>query len=516
MLNLPPVHGYGIPQILSQWQAGQDRRENQKRYETELAFKKKESARAEKQFDMQMETHKANIENIQSAQRIAIGDQGFKLADYADKLAEDPSKAPMANEIRKQAYGRWEKAFGITFDVEAINKLNGLSLQAKEEESQILNGIQKGLDAGRNGDIKSLYKVNDALTAIENNKKLKPNIIVALREQVKTAMDNIPKPEKTDGDSDTTDIKNFKFALDNPEFKKQLDSKKQFSPSEQGKLVEERNALIEKGYPEDHPDILAYNRKISGDDIEIAEMTEEEISVHASNWILTGKMIPFGRGKQSTKIRARIAKKAAEIALEGTGIDPGRKTPMEAALSVVSSQADTKSIQTSLNFLEKQIGTMGSFTANMDLQINRITELSQGLKTFDTRLLNIPLRAVRGKIIGTPLQSQYDLLLAEIEREAAKLATGSTASVAELSATAQNRFDELHDKNLAVKDMLKVLQETSHLAKMRYKSVNDQLARTRKKLKTREYPQNAPGDDGTIQDLSKLTDEEILESLYAN
>jgi hypothetical protein len=159
---------------------------------------------------------------------------------------------------------------------------------------------------------------------------------------------------------------------------------------------------------------------------------------------------------------------------------------------------------------------MGSFTANMDLQINRITELSQGLKTFDTRLLNIPLRAVRGKIIGTPLQSQYDLLLAEIEREAAKLATGSTASVAELSATAQNRFDELHDKNLAVKDMLKVLQETSHLAKMRYKSVNDQLARTRKKLKTREYPQNAPGDDGTIQDLSKLTDEEILESLYAN
>jgi hypothetical protein len=194
-LQLPPVHGYGVPQILSQWQAGLDSRENQKRYETELAFKKKESARAEKQFDMQMETHKANIENIQSAQRIAIGDQGFKLADYAYKLAEDPSKAPMANEIRKQAYGRWEKAFGITFDVEAINKLNGLSLQAKEEESQILNGIQKGLDAGRNGDIKSLYKVNDALTAIENNKKLKPNIIVALREQVKTAMGNIPKPE---------------------------------------------------------------------------------------------------------------------------------------------------------------------------------------------------------------------------------------------------------------------------------------------------------------------------------
>jgi hypothetical protein len=195
-LQLPPVHGYGVPQILSQWQAGLDSRENQKRYETELAFKKKESARAEKQFDMQMETHKANIENIQSAQRIAIGDQGFKLADYADKLAEDPSKAPMANEIRKQAYGRWEKAFGITFDVEAINKLNGLSLQAKEEESQILNGIQKGLDAGRNGDIKSLYKVNDALTAIENNKKLKPNIIVALREQVKTAMDNIQKQGK--------------------------------------------------------------------------------------------------------------------------------------------------------------------------------------------------------------------------------------------------------------------------------------------------------------------------------
>ena len=75
----------------------------------------------------------------------------------------------------------------------------------------------------------------------------------------------------------------------------------------------------------------------------------------------------------------------------------------------------------SLNFLEKQIGAMGSFTTNMDSQIDRLTELSKGLKTFDTRLLNIPLRAIRGSIIGTPLQSQYDLLLAEIEREAAKL-----------------------------------------------------------------------------------------------
>ncbi len=65
VLNLPNVnpHGYGVPQILSQWQAGLDSRENQKRYETELAFKKKESARAEKQFDMQMETHKAELEN---------------------------------------------------------------------------------------------------------------------------------------------------------------------------------------------------------------------------------------------------------------------------------------------------------------------------------------------------------------------------------------------------------------------------------------------------------------------
>ena len=264
--------------------------------------------------------------------------------------------------------------------------------------------------------------------------------------------------------------------------------------NEQETLINEKTNLIDSGVsPEDQKvktldkKIKAFENKITGTDIDIQDMTKDEIDTWGAWTNLTGKVPSVGRGKQATKVRIAILKSAARQALgaDADGIpDEEGKTPVEAALDVVGTQADTKAIQGSLNFLDKQLSSMGSFVTNLNSQVDRVKELSEDLKTFDTRLLNVPLRAVRGKISGSPLQAKYDMFLSEIESEIGKLATGSTASIAELSATAQEKWSKIHDKNLSVKDMLELLDETRNAANLRLNSVSEQLSKTRERMRT--------------------------------
>ncbi len=203
------------------------------------------------------------------------------------------------------------------------------------------------------------------------------------------------------------------------------------------------------------------------------KFSQEEIDIIASKYNLTGKMPSLGRGKESTAMRQAIEKRAAQLSLESGGT----------AQDVVAGQADVKSIAGSLKFQEKQYGAMGSFVRNLDAQVDKVKELSKEFATFDTRLLNIPLRSIRGRLSGSPLQAKYDMYLTEIESEIGKLATGSTASVAELSQGAQEKWSRIHDKNLSIKDMISLLEETREAGRIRMKSVGDQLMETRKKMR---------------------------------
>jgi hypothetical protein len=260
------------------------------------------------------------------------------------------------------------------------------------------------------------------------------------------------------------------------------------APTNLAKLMEERAQLKATGLPDDDPRIQAYDSKISGTDINIQDLTPDEVDVFGALLNLNGRMPNLGRGKQAAKARIAIAKSAARQALRqdpDAPPDMPDKTPSEAALEMLSKQTDTKAIQGSLNFLEKQIGAMGSFVTNIELQVDKVKELSEDLETFDARLLNIPLRALRGRVKGSPLQAKYDMYLTEIESEIGKLATGSSASISELSVGAQERWSKIHDKNLSVKDMVSLLEETGNAARMREGSVQQQLDKTRAKMVTR-------------------------------
>ena len=420
-------------------------------------------------------------------------------ADYAQKLATAMGAVEDIGGVQIIRAGTTKEIYEVLNDPQHMKVIGNLNIRHYRNQIGQLQGQLNEMQQGG----KDLSNDKKAMTIAQQLKQAQQGLLGSLEEtdRVSTYMDlieqgyDVGKVQQAMQSGDMS-------VLGEPETRQGTNG---YAPTMLAKLIAERAKLAES-LPPDHPTIKAYDNKISGTDIDIDNMSDDEIDVLGGYFNLTGKMPSLGRGKQSTAIRVKIVKSAARQALSEDPDAPeveGNTKPSDAALDIVSKQADTKSIQGAMNFLEKQVGAMGSFVKNIDLQVDKVGELADELKTFDTRLLNVPLRAVRGRVAGSPLQAKYDLYLAEIESEIGKLATGSAASIAELSATAQERWAKIHDKNLSVKDMLELLEETRNAAYMRQKSVVDQLEETRTKMRTRKPSANKNSSSlkvGTVMD----------------
>jgi len=212
---------------------------------------------------------------------------------------------------------------------------------------------------------------------------------------------------------------------------------------------------------------------------EFSKWSKEEKQWWFENQKATGQKPDLGAGGASSKARQQYTREYAAWN-RGEGV-----RGIDAAVEGEAFKADSAAFKASISQQQKQVGAMGSFVKNMGAQISRVDQLAKELSTFDTRLLNIPLRAVRGRVVGSPQQAKYDMYLAEIESEIGKLATGSAGSVSELSVGAQEKWAKIHDKNLSIKDMQSLLKETKHAGELRMKSVQEQLEETRKQQRNR-------------------------------
>ena len=437
--------------------------------------------------------------------------EAFKSGD-PDKIREYMIANPEMSKSVKDA-------IELKLPGDAANKYTSALFRAATDSSQAPGALEAMRDkfAADGLDAAEIEKLNSFGDMIKNDPDQAQKVItsefalLATDEEWKRYKD-IAKPT---GTGQTEKIKNFeyhqKLLKDDPmgaaKFADLTNS--EYSPSPLKKLIGERQVLIDDGTPLDDPIIRAYDAKITGVDVDIKEMTQDEIDTWGAYLNYTGKMPALGRGKAVTKIRARIVKSAAAQALGskvfgGEDAEPD-KTPAQAALGVLGSQSDTKAIQGSLNLLDKQLSSMGSFVDNIGMQIEKVSGLSKDLKTFDARILNVPLRLIRGKITGSPLQAKYDMYLTEIESEIGKLATGSASSIAELSIGAQEKWAKIHDKNLSVKDMLSLLEETRDAAKMRHKSVETQLQLSRARMRNRGI---LPTPESSAS-VNKMTDEDL-------
>lgn len=186
----------------------------------------------------------------------------------------------------------------------------------------------------------------------------------------------------------------------------------------------------------------------------------------------TGESPNFGYGKAAAGSRALFSKEYAKWSM-GEG-----KSGAQQRTETETSKADYASLKQAT----KTYDSMKPFVGNMDAQIKRINELSKSMPSSDAaRILAMPINEAKQYILGNADMAKYRMYITEIENEAGKLATGSSGSVRELSVSAQDKWAKIHDKNMPISEMLKLLKETRDMGKMRL----DEQAKIVKEIKGR-------------------------------
>lgn len=145
--------------------------------------------------------------------------------------------------------------------------------------------------------------------------------------------------------------------------------------------------------------------------------------------------------------------------------------------------AISKSLTSSLVQQEKNLGAMGSFVKNINGQVDKLEKMgNEIIKRAGIRALDIPIRSFNTRFIGSGNEKVFEAYLKEISAEVAKLSQGSSGSVAQLPESARQEWESIHDTNLSMRELIKVLKATREMANIRQESVRDEISNTVDKL----------------------------------
>ena len=209
-----------------------------------------------------------------------------------------------------------------------------------------------------------------------------------------------------------------------------------------------------------------------GSTVPFADWSKDEKEFWYESKQKTGEGPRFGFGD---KISYNQFNKGYANYLKGKGI-----SPTGAATEKETFKADAASIKNQTKVRDM----MGSFTKNLDFQVSRLTDRIDKISRTDVRILNLPIREAMMRIKGSANESILSMYLTDISNDIAKLSTGSSASVAELSQSAQERWSKIHDPNLSIKDILSLISETKIAAHGRMQTADQQISETRQRMRT--------------------------------
>jgi len=200
----------------------------------------------------------------------------------------------------------------------------------------------------------------------------------------------------------------------------------------------------------------------------------------------TGEKPDFGWGKAGAKSRAQFTKEYAQWA-RGEGIS---------GAEAGTSKEDYKADAASLRFNTKQLDASKSFIKTIDNNIDQldrhINTMSKTLNLDRNRILNMSTREFNKRFVGVANINIYDMLVSAISTENAKLQAGGAGSVAQVAEGARVDMKRIHDDNLPVSEMLKLMSATREEGGNRIKALNDTGAEIKKRM------QGSKGEQPTI------------------
>lgn len=133
-------------------------------------------------------------------------------------------------------------------------------------------------------------------------------------------------------------------------------------------------------------------------------------------------------------------------------------TPQEAGRRRAQYQADTRSIGNQ----QRVYDMMSSYVKNLDFQKEELFKNldANSVARTNLALLNTAIIGYNMRVRGVADESIRAMYLTDLSNDIAKLSTGSSASIAELSQSAQERWAKVHDPALPVAELKKLLNET--------------------------------------------------------
>jgi len=214
MLQIPRVHGYGVPQIMSGWQRGEERREREKVRE-----------QAGQQWQQSMDLNKQKFEEQQKQnehmRNSAIWDKYFKGTEQARKLAEiNPIEGKKMHDFFVGTVQKLNSEFKSNIDY--ADASNYKQQEFKDIVDNVSALIQKG-------DKKSLSQAHSFITKAFGLKKINKEVYDSYISQISQISDPGYKPEYNIFTDDSGRMKYIEEGKDVPEGLRPYE--KPFAPS---------------------------------------------------------------------------------------------------------------------------------------------------------------------------------------------------------------------------------------------------------------------------------------------
>lgn len=150
--------------------------------------------------------------------------------------------------------------------------------------------------------------------------------------------------------------------------------------------------------------------------------------------------------------------------------------------------AGAKSAASSQSFVTKQLDMSQSFISTIDANIDQfkehIRDMSERKNIEHGKLMNMGVRTYLKSVAGDSDINIYDMLVNAISTETAKLVSGGAGSVGQVAEGARIEMDKIHDKNMPIKDMLKLLEATRREGGNRITALEKQLGTATKRTRT--------------------------------
>jgi len=197
-------------------------------------------------------------------------------------------------------------------------------------------------------------------------------------------------------------------------------------------------------------------------------LSQDAFDQQAEKYYQTGQLPPIGRGSGSVIAQNRdLMNRAADL---------------HPNASLAANSAEFKANADSLKKLQTNFDQVQAFESTAEKNMNLLQQTAQQIPDLGARFLNVPVRMINDKMIGTANMSSFKTALATAQTEAAKVLNSSNASGV-LSDSSRHELQDIVDGNKPLPAMIASLNTLKQDMANRTTAYQQQIADIQTRLK---------------------------------